>query len=166
MFLLLFFRATQTARWSRRAEVRGAITAAAWTTRAWAKSTGPAGAWPTEAAARAARSRAAKAAAATEAAGTGSAESTTWRTRRWSILAGACLTHRKAAAHERLRIEAFDDLFAHGPFREFDEREAARPAGFTVDRHDHVRWFSDGSKVTAEVGFCRAVRQVPDKQTN
>jgi hypothetical protein len=65
-----------------------------------------------------------------------------------------------------LSVETLDDLFADRTLGVLDERKPTGPAGFSVDRHDHVRWFSDGSEVTAEVGFCCAVRQVPDKQTN
>ncbi len=168
MFLLLLLCAAQSFRWSRWAEVRRTVASA----RGAAETSGTTGPRATEAPAAswsrstkaAARSRSTKAAPAGTARSR-TAEATAW-TRRRPIFAGACLTDRKVAAHERLSVKPLDDFLSDGTVGELDKRKSARTTGFAVDRHDDVRWFSDGSEVTAEVCLCRAVRQVSDKQTN
>jgi hypothetical protein len=48
----------------------------------------------------------------------------------------------------------------------FNEREATRPAGFPVDRHDHLRRWSDAAEIGTKIGFSSGVRQIADEQTD
>ena len=168
MLLLLLLGAAQPLGWGGRSEVRRAITSARTAETARAARTGSA-----EAATEATRARTAEAAAtrprtakATSAWGTGSGSAETARSSRRTVFPGARFAHGKIAAHEGLRVETLDDLLADRPIRELDKREPTRASGLAIHWHHDVRWFSDGSKVTAEVGLCGAVGEVPDEQTN
>ena len=50
--------------------------------------------------------------------------------------------------------------------RKLDERESARTTGLAIDRHGDVGGLCDGREVGAEIRFARAVREVPDEQTD
>jgi len=65
-----------------------------------------------------------------------------------------------------LGVELFDDAFGDFALREFNEREAAGPAGFPIDRHDDVGRLCDGREVGAQIRLRRAVRKVPNEQTD
>jgi hypothetical protein len=143
--LLLALLPTQPLGWGGRTEVSGSIAAAgtgrrtAGASRAWTE-TAAHWSWTATAEPAAGRSRASKAAA-----------GRTWTG--WTIFTRTRLADGEVAALERLRVELLNDLVGDVAVGKLDEREPARPAGFTIHRHDDVGRFRNDGEMGAEVGF-------------
>jgi len=49
---------------------------------------------------------------------------------------------------------------------ELDERKAAWAAGFAIDGKDYLRRWRNATEVASQVGFCGAVGEVTNEQTD
>jgi len=65
-----------------------------------------------------------------------------------------------------LLIETPDRLFGDGAIRVVHKREAARAAGFPVDRDNDLGGFADTRQVLSQLWLVCRVWQVADKQTD
>jgi hypothetical protein len=65
-----------------------------------------------------------------------------------------------------LGVEFPDDFVCLGAIGEFDKRKPSRAPCLPIDWHDDVGWCRDGGEVGSKIRFRRAVRQVPDEQTD
>src|SRR5262249_22118835 len=76
-----------------------------------------------------------------------SARSVTTGTRTWgasgALFARPCLADRKRTSLEELLIESADRGFRNRTIGVIDEREAAGPTGFTIDRKNNLCGFTD-----------------------
>jgi hypothetical protein len=170
--LVILLRALLVAQTTRRCgwtEVRAAIASAS----SWRS----AGTGPRAEPSSAAGPRSAEAATTAEATATGSrtAEAAATRSRtteararrpRRSIFPRTCFADGERPALKRLCVELANDFFRLVTIHEFHERESARTAGLTIDRHGNMRRLCDSREVSAEIRFARAVRKVPDEQTD
>src|SRR5262249_37155453 len=88
------------------------------------------------------------------------------RTAGTAILARARFADRERPAVEHLPVELLDRLFGVAAVLELDEREAARPSRFTVDRQDDLSRRRHGAEIRSQVGFRGAVSEITDEQAN
>jgi hypothetical protein len=65
-----------------------------------------------------------------------------------------------------LLVEPADRRFGDRPIGVVDEREAARAAGFTIDRKNDLGRLPDARQVFPQLWLRRGVRQVAYKQTD
>jgi hypothetical protein len=127
-------------------------------------------------AAEAPRSRAAKASTTATEAATSATGVAAWprrsksawarRTARPAIFAGARLTDRQWAAHEKLAIELLDGRLGGGAFRVLDERKTAGATGFPIEGTHDLRRLTDLREMRTQVVFGCLIRQVAYEQSD
>jgi hypothetical protein len=65
-----------------------------------------------------------------------------------------------------LLVESANRFFGDTAIGIIDEREASRPARFTIDRQYDLCWRPHTRKMFAQFRLVGGVRQVPDEQTD
>jgi hypothetical protein len=60
-------------------------------------------------------------------------------------------------------VQLVNGAFGYATVVVVDEGEPARAPGLAIGRHHDLNGLADGAKVLPDIGFGRAVREVPDE---